>query len=620
MGGRKSQLMTRLSSLSLKYKLVLLLVLLTGSTLSTYGLLALRDFERDKIAYVLDSSLAYSRSTALQLNSEIKYNTERVKFLMRGYDMNNHKFHFNAVSQFHLEEQISSVMTFVLRGSEGKSALKSTLAKAKLPPQEAAKMATQAQGLVAAAIERELAIHRDEDSNRWFLALKFARTDRQPIVVVSAVDSAAFLSAFSSPQIQDSYVVDKNFNLVISPVKTYALDSRLVAETFHQVRTLLKTPEGVAVSDVDKDNTLLVAMANVGLGDLKILSIVPRNTALKAVKMIMLKSAVFLLLLFFITVIISIFASLRLTASLTGLLYATREIAKGNFTVNVRATSGDEIGSLANGFTVMTNEINRLMVATAEKARMESELKTAQSVQSMLFPKNQFSEDGFEISGFYLPASECSGDWWHHQKVGNKTLFCVADATGHGVPAALLTAAARSAASAIDMHPDIPVSDIMSMFNRAIYSTAHGELYMTMFLGLYDPKTATISYSNASHEPPFIYPHKPDLKKEDIRSLPDAQGPHLGRAFDSQYKTTSLRLNEGDRLVIFTDGILDVKNGQNKKWGERSLLKTLVKCSQEQKNLTHTSATFSEAIADFRGTQNLDDDVTYLFLTRLKAS
>ena len=71
----------------------------------------------------------------------------------------------------------------------------------------------------------------------------------------------------------------------------------------------------------------------------------------------------------------------------------------------------------------MTVEIKRLLKETAEKARMESELLTAHTVQETLFPPSHFKNDILEIMGFYQPASECGGDWWFYNQKENKTFF-----------------------------------------------------------------------------------------------------------------------------------------------------------------------------------------------------
>ncbi len=101
-------------------------------------------------------------------------------------------------------------------------------------------------------------------------------------------------------------------------------------------------------------------------------------------------------------------------------------------------------------FNIMAAEVSRLLDQTAEKARMESELQTAKTVQETLFPETRAKIGPLAIAGYYEPASECGGDWWHYCQIGNKIFLWIGDATGHGAPAALITSAAKSASTIIE--------------------------------------------------------------------------------------------------------------------------------------------------------------------------
>src|SRR5690606_10878260 len=160
-------------------------------------------------------------------------------------------------------------------------------------------------------------------------------------------------------------------------------------------------------------------------------------------------------------IIIGVFASNTLTSAIRNLAEATSKVMDGDFSVRVEPKSGDEIGALAQSFNKMTEEVSRLMEKTAENARMEAELKTAHTVQATLFPQNEAHLGPIAIYGKSEPASECGGDWWHCSHIGNKVYGWIGDATGHGVPAALLTSAARAVASVIEGIPGISPGDAL---------------------------------------------------------------------------------------------------------------------------------------------------------------
>ena len=78
-----------------------------------------------------------------------------------------------------------------------------------------------------------------------------------------------------------------------------------------------------------------------------------------------------------------------------------------------------------------------------EKARLEKELEVAQLVQASFFPEDKIMTNAYELHSFYEPATECGGDWWGVIHLENKSIWMIADASGHGVPAALITAVAN---------------------------------------------------------------------------------------------------------------------------------------------------------------------------------
>src|SRR5207244_8208632 len=105
----------------------------------------------------------------------------------------------------------------------------------------------------------------------------------------------------------------------------------------------------------------------------------------------------------------------------------------------------DEIGILGENFNFMADQLVVLLQQTAEKARLEQELEVARTIQETLVPPNDPVSNGFfKFACYFQPASQSGGDWWTwHQLVGDKVLVVIGDVTGHGVPSAMITAAAK---------------------------------------------------------------------------------------------------------------------------------------------------------------------------------
>jgi sigma-B regulation protein RsbU (phosphoserine phosphatase) len=249
---------------------------------------------------------------------------------------------------------------------------------------------------------------------------------------------------------------------------------------------------------------------------------------------------------------------------------------------------------------------------------MQSELATAQTVQETLFPNNEAELHGLRIAGYYEPASECGGDWWHYFKVGDKVYLWIGDATGHGAPAALITSAAKSAATIIERFEEVlPISaaSALTLLNRAIFEVSKGKIMMTFFLACYDAKTKVMSYSNASHEAPYLM-KKLDrpTKRKDLIPLNEINNPRLGEARDTIYKETSITLEPGDRVFFYTDGLTDIQNQENEAWGERQFLKTLIEVVEGAPPAHESVYRMREALILHRRRAPLIDDVTFFMI------
>ncbi len=347
-------------------------------------------------------------------------------------------------------------------------------------------------------------------------------------------------------------------------------------------------------------------------------SLVKKSSALSAGRELLIKSIYFFIMLLSATFIISIFASRGMTATLSNLYEASRAVAHGKFNIQVPDTSNDEVGGLSESFNQMAKEVSRLLEESGEKARMQNELKTAQTVQETLFPARSASFGNIEISGFYEPASECGGDWWHYCEVGNYVFLWIGDATGHGAAAALITSAARSAASIIEKLTEITPVQALYLINTAIHATSKGKMMMTFFLAAIDKTTGEMSYSNASHEFPYVLRNKRPLDKSEVEMLDQSNGPRLGHAVDSQYNQASIQLNQGDIVLFYTDGIPELKDKTGKSWGERRYIKAVLD-SIDSETLDGFSEKIQEKIQAYRKDSPLEDDLTY-FAIRFKQS
>ncbi len=615
---------SRKLGLSIKYKLLLVLTGLPLVTLSLYLWLATSLFEKDKMAYIYDSGVTLSRTVASQIHSELVGMTDALLPILTQYDPLVGKLKDEANNIFKKQKKVLFVSFY--RNINGNFEKTVRLSKGESYDQHVATQSKMLSVLLKEAITQGIVVRPLPGEPSIFM---MAVSDSQkinttpPIEGVSDIketksNTVIFFLGYST-QIQDvlnssstfmSYLVDNQGSLYLRPTKDRLLDTSEMSLNYFFEPRWAEVPEGTAEYGQSRENAILASFAKVGIGDLKVISIIRKESALSAGKELLIKSLYCFVMLFAATVLLSIFASGGLTSTISELYQATKEVADGKFDIHLAVRSTDEVGGLTESFNHMAKEVSRLLQESAEKARMASELETAKTVQETLFPAKAARFGGVEISGYYQPASECGGDWWHYCEIGNFVFLWIGDATGHGAPAALITSAARSAASIIEILKDVNPSQALQIINTAIHSTSKGKMMMTFFIAAIDKTSGDLFYANASHEFPFILRNKRPLEKADLEMLDTVNGPRLGHSIDSVYPEGRTKLNPGDIVLFYTDGIPELKGKEGKNFGERRYVKALMEATQKEV-LDDMVLTIHERIEEFRQNSPLEDDVTF---------
>lgn len=237
---------------------------------------------------------------------------------------------------------------------------------------------------------------------------------------------------------------------------------------------------------------------------------------------------------------------------------ATAKVAKGDFSVRVELSTNDELQDLANSFNRMAEETSRLTAEKVEKARMESELAAAREVQSSIFPEDEARIGPIKISGLFSPASECGGDWWHYHESEDFVYMWIGDATGHGVPAAMITSIAKTISTVVEEMGDLEPSEILAMLNRAVYAGSRSKVQMTFFVGAFNKNTGILKYSKASHDPPYIIPAEKHFHRRSLGVLASPNNFHLGKSESSRFEQGEIQLNPGETILFYTDGLVDM--------------------------------------------------------------
>lgn len=607
--------------LSLRYKLLMILTFIPLATLALYLRVATNLFKEDKEAYVYDSGVAVSKSLAMQIRVEIEAYVATVKPIIEGFDPESQALSAAAQTLFNQNRRLVALLLYQ---GDATSAYKK-LAELTHPGGGEVKTLVDLKLIEAfrsRAAQKGLLLTADPNQeNAVVIASRLGQlSDPSHLVFVGIYKAETLVSAFSQSKLYRNFLVDDRSHVALGPrdLRGTPLDGENLGHFFRRV-AVEKLDAFSFLAKTSSGKETLVSYAAVGIGDLKVASVVDRREALKAVDVMVAKSLLFFMALLAATVLVSIFASFQLTSTLRDLYDATRKIASGKFDVRVRSTSTDEIGGLADGFNVMASEVSRLMSETAQKARMENELATVRTVQETLFPPSENKYERVHIVGHFEPASECGGDWWNYSKVGDKVFLWIGDATGHGAPAALITSAARSAAAVIEILGEMGPGKALEIMNHAIHETSKGKINMTFFLAVIDQAKSTLTYANASHDPPYFIrkPEGRELSKRDLIPLMEVIGPRLGEKVGSIYEETVVELQPEDSIVFYTDGIIDLEDISGNKWGERTFIKTIVEAASGGQDLVQKMSFLRRSISSYRGDATLVDDIT-LFMAEFK--
>lgn len=260
--------------------------------------------------------------------------------------------------------------------------------------------------------------------------------------------------------------------------------------------------------------------------------------------------------------------------------------------------------------------LEELELSQKEKYRSEMELKTAATIQKALFPKEFPNVSNMAFSSFFRSATEAGGDWYGFMSYEDRYLYIlIGDVTGHGVPAALVTASAsatcvlteylQSYSKLKNLEEDhlIP-SLLMDCLNKNVFRVGSSKYLMTFFGGCIDLRTGMMHFSNAAHQFPLIV-----RKNGDSRVLLNAN-PRLGETENVSFTEGQFLLQPGDLLFLYTDGLIENENPEGQMWGE-SRLKRYLK-SYHQLPVKTLVDNLVDDVFKFYDGHPFDDDVTIL--------
>jgi sigma-B regulation protein RsbU (phosphoserine phosphatase) len=242
-----------------------------------------------------------------------------------------------------------------------------------------------------------------------------------------------------------------------------------------------------------------------------------------------------------------------------------------------------------------------------ERRRLEAELELSQVVQRALLPQRVPNIRGVELAAFSRPSEIIGGDYFDFFQFRDGTHgLVIADVSGHGVSAGMLMSSLQMAIRTMAPETDVP-AEILERINRFYIHNINFTTFVTIFLARFDPATLTLTYINAGHNPPAVR-RKSDSTINWLRPT----APAIGLAEEFRARMETISFEEGDSLLLYTDGLTEVLNISNEEFGQERL-GALVQ-QYADRPAPDLLQTIRQAVSIFGGGRPLVDDVTMVAL------
>lgn len=278
------------------------------------------------------------------------------------------------------------------------------------------------------------------------------------------------------------------------------------------------------------------------------------------------------------------------------------------------ATKPIDLDDLSVTIEKAVEQINFIKASLQEHKELvaiQDDLEIAGTIQQAILPSvfPPFPEiaDKIDIFASMTPAKDVGGDFFDFFRINDGNIgFVIADVSGKGVPASLFMAVSRTMLKATGTR-GLQSHECINIVNNLLSQESVDAMFVTVFYGILDIKTGHIDYTNAGHNPPYVM-----RSNGKVEPLPTSNNFIVGCFEDFEYKNSSLQLNPGDSLVMYTDGVTEAFNEQSEQYGEKRL-ETLL----ERLNGKNSKEIVNEMVADvhgYAGNAPQSDDITTLVI------
>jgi serine phosphatase RsbU (regulator of sigma subunit) len=248
--------------------------------------------------------------------------------------------------------------------------------------------------------------------------------------------------------------------------------------------------------------------------------------------------------------------------------------------------------------------------AAQERERIEQELRVARLIQQTLLPKTLPELPGYEVAAHYRPAREVGGDFYDFLELEDGRLgLVVGDATGHGVPAALMMANTQSVLRAVAQRGGSEPGRILAEVNEVLRTYIPPSMFVTCFCGILDPESGSFRYANAGHNLPYCHQEGSAIELR-------ATGMPLGLMPGMSYEQKEITLKPGECVLLYSDGLVEAHDPRREMFSSLRL----EECVGTHPGGAVLIDSLLAELEQFTGEQwEQEDDITLLTLQRIRS-
>ncbi len=308
-----------------------------------------------------------------------------------------------------------------------------------------------------------------------------------------------------------------------------------------------------------------------------------------------------------IGICVSYFLASNVTKPINTLVEDVIVIARGDYRHRTRVRARDEIGVLARTIDLMTEGLQEAQVIARKAGEMEHDLSIAEEVVIHLLPESLPKIYGYDVYAFFNPSKDVGGDYYDFFEIDDEHVgMIVADVAGKGIPGALVMTMARTVIRMEATQTTSP-RDTFVNSNRLIAQDIKRGMFVTAFYLVLNTQTGEMKAASAGHNPMIIW-RAATGKCECVNPNGIALGFDKGPIFERTIKEETIQLYSGDRVVNYTDGVVEAMSPDGEEFEEERLIEIIE--SYPDANSNQLTNIIVQAVLDHQGRGEQHDDIT----------